>query len=301
MNRNGDQSRSGSNDKRNRDTPWIRDDPTRAVLARFKSLRQETPNRFLPGCLAWQYKLPEEQSHVVLRSDLRSCSPDIYTDVVMISAGCEEERSGKPPRHLVQTKPVMVEARCLAEISDIEMNVPHHGSGRHTVPRASRRTKQVFKVERLNDRDELAVVVYPLFAGTISVDLDADSIRIDQIQSFAAKVIGRTSTCTDSLQMRDEAAEMGPCGQQQCEMVEPKTLAAGERFDSGKMLQLHQHRIGTTRAELDKPVLRLRIGDWFQTQCFGVVLEGPVQITDGQSYFTDRTSGVRPEGGRFSG
>src|SRR5689334_13584754 len=114
--------------------------------------------------------------------------------MVVITARRHEERAGIVPDHLVQPESDMVETSRALQVGDIEMYVADHGSSRNAGPVESagtvlRGAQQTLLVERNGRHRQLSVVVRPRRAWAIGVDLDAQSVRVREVDRLADEMV----------------------------------------------------------------------------------------------------------------
>ena len=108
----------------------------------------------------------------------------------MVAARAEEERARVAPRHPVEAERLGEERRPLREVADVQVHVADHRARRHAGPRrVAGGTHQVVDVHRVGRDHQLAADPAPRLARPVGVDLDAEAVRIAEVQRLADEVV----------------------------------------------------------------------------------------------------------------
>src|SRR4051812_41931608 len=119
--------------------------------------------------------------------------PGVKTDVMMVTAGADEERTH--PLHVdhdIESQDTVIEIAGPRNISDAEVHVSDPRSFSETGPWSrvgGRFIDQRVQVERIGRHLYLAVAPGPRIARSIAVDLDAVVVGIGEIERFADELV----------------------------------------------------------------------------------------------------------------
>src|SRR5690606_2250291 len=72
----------------------------------------------------WELDRPFEQARITLARGALRGRPGVHPEVVVVSAGGEQERAGVAPDDLVEPERVVVEARRGPEVAHVQVHVP---------------------------------------------------------------------------------------------------------------------------------------------------------------------------------
>src|SRR5262249_56973561 len=121
--------------------------------------------------------------------------------------GGHEERTRVVPDDLVEAERFVVERRRLVDVAHVEMNVADGRTRWRTGPRlVAGRRDEVRGVERNRGHRQLARRVPPSGPRTVGVDLDADAVRIAQVNRLAHEVIRHPRLAADVREMSQKAS-----------------------------------------------------------------------------------------------
>jgi hypothetical protein len=82
-------------------------------------------------------------------------------------------------------------------------------------------------IDRIGRHHQLAALSSPTLARPVGVDLDAEPVRIGEIERLADQVVARAGVDPEVRQMLDEAAQRRPVREQDREVEEPEPAATG--------------------------------------------------------------------------
>jgi hypothetical protein len=163
--------------------------------------------------------------------------------MVVIAAGGEEQRAGVAPHGAVEAERRGVEARRQVEVADVEMQVPDPRRRRHAAPRlVARRVEEPAQIERVRRHHQLAAHPPPAARRPVGVHLDAQAVRVPQIQRLAHQVIAGAELEPQGARVRQEASERPAVREQQREVVETRAAVGGRRARTPALAELHQRR-----------------------------------------------------------
>ena len=132
----------------------------------------------------------------------------VRRDVVMIATRRHEQCSWITPHCLVEAKRTMVERLRFAEVSNVQMDVPHRRARGGAVPGlAPTRGNDALDVQRVRSHRKFTAALLPAIAWSVGVHLDSQSIGIPQVQCLAHQVIGHRNSNIESSQVCGKAAE----------------------------------------------------------------------------------------------
>src|SRR5438034_151241 len=110
--------------------------------------------------------------------------------MMVIAAGREKQRAGIIPYHLVQTERVVIERLGLPDVADVQVDVTDRGPLGRSGPRLiAGRGDDTVDVEWNRGHAELPLLLAPSAARPVRVHLDAEVVRILEIDRFAHEVI----------------------------------------------------------------------------------------------------------------
>lgn len=138
-------------------------------------------------------------------------------------------------------------------------------------------------VYRVGGHLELAPHARPRLARAVHVHLDAQSIRIGQIERLAHEVIPGPGPLADVGEVTHEPPQRRTIGQQDREVEQPEVRAPGRRSGAAVLSQRHQHALVAMRGECR---LASRIGSHAQAEHIPVVADRPLQVGDLQAHRT---------------
>ena len=160
----------------------------------------------------WQDELPLEELRAIRRRR-RARRPYVRREVVVIPARRHEECARVAPHHLVEAESAMVKRFGQFETTDVQMDVPHRCTRRRAVPRDTRTLRDdIIDVERIGCHREFAPVVLPSAWWSIGVDLDAQTVRIGEVERLAHEVIRHSDANTKRCEVCREPPERRPSG-----------------------------------------------------------------------------------------
>src|SRR5690349_11987973 len=111
--------------------------------------------------------------------------------MMMVAAGREEERAGETPERLIEPESAVIERFGLVEAADVQMDMTHLRAARCADPSlAAAGSDDGVEIERVDGHHELVTAPLPHLAWTVDVDLDAQAVRIPEVERFADEVIG---------------------------------------------------------------------------------------------------------------
>src|SRR5687767_584676 len=160
----------------------------------------------------------------------------------------------------------------------MQVHVADDGTGRHARPlRVARSAHQVVHVEGVGRHRELALLVPPRVPRSVGVHLDAEPIRIGEVDRFAHQVIGHAGLHPDSGQMLHKPAECGSIGEEDGEVIEAQAATSGHGCRAAPLAKRNQRcRVGH-RAERSRP--RIATLD-MKAEYVLVVPERTLQVSD---------------------
>ena len=115
--------------------------------------------------------------------------------MMVVAARREEQRPRIVPHGHFEAQGAAVEAVCLGEVGHLEVDVAQPGVRRHAVGTGRDRLRlacQRVEVQRQRRHPHPSVGVPPL-ARAITVDLDAVSLRVAEVERLADQVVGRAA------------------------------------------------------------------------------------------------------------
>jgi hypothetical protein len=206
--------------------------------------------------------------------------------MMVVAARREEQGARVCPHRFVETDAAMIERRGAIEVTDMEMNVPHGCSCHDVSPRlVATGGDDVIDVQRFSRDVKLAVgVSAPFGAWAVRVDLDAQAVRISQVDRFADRMVRDPGNGTLPERVSKESTKSRPIRQQNCEMEQTESPAPGHRSRTGTLGELDQHTIVARRAELSAIG---RSDERAEAKRALVVLERSTQIRNLQPHAAD--------------
>ena len=111
--------------------------------------------------------------------------------MVVIPVGRVEQR----PRHAGgDVKPELpgIEGFRVAQIADLQVDMPDRGPGRRAAPRPLDGGGKAGEIERQGIHPHLAAPPAPAGGGPVRIDLDAVAFRVRQVDGLADKMVGGT-------------------------------------------------------------------------------------------------------------
>ena len=151
--------------------------------------------------------------------------------------GGKEQRARIRPHGLVEAESCVIERRGLLQAADVQVHVADCGAGRQALPvKVARSGRETLHIQRLGCHHQFTIALTPGASRPVGVDLDAEAIRIPQVQRFAHEVIGHPRTHAEIPQVSDELPEGGPLGQKHGEVIQSER-APPSRGDPGPGVQ----------------------------------------------------------------
>ena len=205
---------------------------------------------------ARDHEVPREQPRVALIGR-RSGGPCVRAEVVVVAAGRQEQRARIVPDDFVEPERTVVEGLGGSEIADVQVHVADRRAGRHPGPGgAACGGHHAAHVERRRRHEQLPRrVAAPRRARPIGIHLDAEAVRIRQVDRFADRVIRRSSVDPERAEVRDESSERRAIGQQDREVIETEESAARYRLHAWLFHELDQRTLFSLGARA-RPALR---------------------------------------------
>jgi len=171
--------------------------------------------------------------------------------MVVITAGGHEQRARVAPHHGVEAERVVVETGRTHEVADVEVNVAHPGAGGHSAPPLSLHARnQARHIERQRCHAELTVRGLPRVTRTIGVDFDAEAVGVVQVERLAHEMICRAGTRANFGEVCHEAAERGPIGKEDREVIEPEPTLRRDTMRAVLLMQAQQRDRAAGRAKM---------------------------------------------------
>ena len=107
--------------------------------------------------------------------------PRVEPDVVVVAAGGHKQGAGIAADHHVEPEHAVVERLGLRDVGDLEMHVADRGaggSGRLRAGRLRKLAEHVPQVQREGRHLQRVVVVAPLVARPVAIELDAVAVGV---------------------------------------------------------------------------------------------------------------------------
>src|SRR4051794_40655170 len=131
------------------------------------------------------------------------------------------------------------------------MHVTEHCSRRNSVPLLSICCcDEILNVQRFRSHLDLVVHSRPGRSVAIGIYLDAQPVRVGEVNGFADEVIRHSSVRANLSEMLDERTECTAAGQQDREMIKTKKASARNGSRVLSLIELNEHAIFTMRSEL---------------------------------------------------
>src|SRR5690349_21252579 len=209
--------------------------------------------------------------------------------MMMIPTSREKERTRIIPHRLVEPEPAVVERRGLLKVGDMKMDMPDDRPARHSLPRRALHTlhgglQHALDVERNGGHHQQAIAILPARARAVGVDFDPEPVRIGEIDGLADEVVRHSSVGAELLEVREEAPERGPIGQEDREVIQTDAPSPRHRLRSLQLLELHERFLVPLRAE-HETILRLL--DYTQPEDALVVVARSAEIADLETHATE--------------
>ncbi len=216
-------------------------------------------------------------------------APGVQPDVVVVAAGRDEERAGVPAHRRLEAEDARPEGLGLGDVAHLQVHVPHRRSLRHAlVGRAGHLPEDPLDVEGKGGHSQLAVVVGPLVAGAVAVDLDAVALGVVQVEGLAHEVVGGAGEGRTRVEdAAERPRELGPARHEDRQVEEPGARP-GPRGRARPSLELDE-RGAACGAEPGDPVALVE-----HTQPQRALVEGPcpIEAGDGQPNRTHSGGGI---------
>jgi len=154
--------------------------------------------------------------------------------MVMIATGRKEQRAWVLPHHAIEADTFGVKRRSLFEIAHVKMHVSDDRSRGCSAPSlVAGLLQQPCDVQRIRCHHQLPSHSAPALARPVGVDLDAQTVRILEVQRLAHQVIAGSWARADLSQVPDQPAERCAVGQQNGEVIETQGSPPGNWPGSG--------------------------------------------------------------------
>ena len=169
----------------------------------------------------------------------------------------------------------------------------HRRALRHSGPGdSSARGHDLRDIDRIGRHHELASVAAPALARPVGIDLDAEPVRIGEIERFADQVVAGAGVHPEVGEMVNEPAERRPVRQQDREVEEPEPAATGGP-GAAPLAQLDE-RTGTRAEDGDAPVP----SELGEAEGRAVELERALEVSDLERDGSDRRCRRQAEAAR---
>ena len=120
----------------------------------------------------------------------------------------------------------MIEGFARSKVADMQVHVSDGGSGWHPVPPSStRRGNDILDIQRLRCHEQFDAPLSPERSRPIGVDLDAESVRVGEVERLTDQVIRHSDTDATFRDVHGKSAECGTIGQQNGEMIQAERAA----------------------------------------------------------------------------
>lgn len=205
--------------------------------------------------------------------------------MVVVATGSEEQRSRIVPDGTIEAKRIREEGGGLCDVPHVQVHVADGGPGGHPDPRlAAGRGDEAGHVDRIGRHHQFAPHSPPALARTIRIHLDAEVVRILEVEGLAHEVIAGARTRTDLAKVAHEAAERWTVGEENGEVVEPETAAPRRRPRSFTGTKLDERPIVTVSREHGAMLVAMHCPEAERAL---VELQRSLEVRDPQRHRTD--------------